>query len=268
MKKHLITFADKNFKQASFRLKIEASKLNYFKNIAVYDPTDLTMELKKTGLLQYKRGYGLWSWKPEIILNEMTLIEENDYIIYLDAGCFVYKHKEWDLLFSLLRHNDMVCFNIDNKIKNWVKKDVLYYFNVCGKRDILNSYLVAGGVLFFKKNKRTLAFLKEWRKIMYDNSNLLLDVPTKEISKENIEFIEHRHDQSILTLLLLKSKDLRVKYIWENFESPAISGQAIYAARSKSMIQDKIKPRVLKYAIRHYLMYPTRKHLSNFKKYF
>lgn len=103
---------------------------------------------------------------------------------------------------------------------------------------------------------------------MYNNINLLLDVAHEEKSNQLNTFIEHRHDQAILSLLLMQSTYIKIKQKWENFEARAIGGQAIYAARSKAKFQRKDNPHILKYLFRHYFMYPYKSCLLNLRKIF
>ncbi len=41
----------------------------------------------KDFILKNKRGYGYWVWKPYLISKILKEINDNDILLYLDAGC-------------------------------------------------------------------------------------------------------------------------------------------------------------------------------------
>ena len=75
--------------------------------------------------------------------------------------------------------------------------------------------------MLLRNNEKTYNFIKLWNNIM-TNYHLIDDTPSK--SPNFKEFKEHRHDQSILSLLL-KLYDINIYFCkdnyddhWENYE--------------------------------------------------
>jgi hypothetical protein len=60
---------------------------------------------------------------------------------------------------------------------------------------------MVGGISFFKKTEKTIRFLTEWYELAC-NYHLIDDSPS--ILKNDPTFCEHRHDQSIFSLLCKK----------------------------------------------------------------
>ena len=57
-----------------------------------YHPIDLT-EIKKRypEHFKIKRGYGLWFWKPFLILKAMEQMADGDYLFYCDSGAVFFE---------------------------------------------------------------------------------------------------------------------------------------------------------------------------------
>ncbi|SDX93024.1 hypothetical protein SAMN05444411_11220 [Lutibacter oricola] len=266
MKRYFVTFSNLNFDIARKRITKEAEELDFFENCFSFGEEILSDELKECGLLKAERGFGYWSWKPDVILKAFETMEENDMLAYVDAGCYLYKDKEWDYLFSKLENHDMVLFNIPNKVINWTKKSVLDFFEVFKNGNLNRKYLVAGGILFLKKNKESINFLKKWKNIMVNYPELLYDVREEEFNEQIKSFREHRHDQSLLTQLAYRETTMKIAYEWENFESKSWLGQAIFAARSNHSSQLKVTQNIFKYTVRHFILYPFMSLMLNNKK--
>ena len=65
--------------------------------------------------------------------------------------------------------------------------------------DIFNSIMHQATFIILIKNNRTTEFIKEWYSIMC-NYHLIDDTPSE--LKNDASFIEHRHDQSVFSLLI------------------------------------------------------------------
>ena len=51
---------------------------------------DISLEFRnkfKDKLIFGSKGFGYWCWKPDIILNILNKINNDDCLLYLDAGC-------------------------------------------------------------------------------------------------------------------------------------------------------------------------------------
>lgn len=246
----LTTYADSNFQHASDRLISEAKSIALFQSCISYSRIDLTNEMLQSPLLEYEKGGGYWSWKPYVVLKTFESMEIGDVLVYVDAGCQLYRHKEWYKFQKILLSFDSIFFNIQAPIERWVKRDVLNYFrerNMFNEKWI-NDNLFAGGVFFIKKTDSNIDLMKLWHSIMFSNHKLLLDVSLDEKIYESSNFIEHRHDQSVLSILLYNFIDkCNVRALPANFEVPSPFGQAIFAARNNTANIIELKSNFLSY---------------------
>ena len=210
LKLNLIFFGNDLFQFQKKRLKNEASQTNWFDNIFIESPEtikDLTYKYKN--IFKYKRGFGYWVWKPYIILRKLEELNDNDILVYLDCGSSIINNEEEkNKYLNILNNKSIITFaNTDHIEIKFQKKRVLKYFNLENDIDFLNSYHIESGCIIIKNNNESREFIKKWFELcIYDNHSLLNDIT----DNENEDFIEHRHDQSLLSIL---SKQSDIVYI-------------------------------------------------------
>jgi hypothetical protein len=203
--KYFLTFGNNDFKNQTIRLNKETQQTGWFDKVVIEDIDTINDLYKehKAFIDSNARGYGYWIWKPYIIYKLLLNINDNDYIFYADAGSSVLPHKYNRLLeyIDILDSTDrpILTFSSQYLEKNFQKLSNLNYFNLSNNIDFLNSYQVESGIVICKKNNFVIDFVKNWLDLcIVDNHKLLID-STKD--NENEHFIEHRHDQSILSML-------------------------------------------------------------------
>ncbi len=202
--KIIITFGTDNlFKNQKTRFKQQAIDIGFFDSVIIEDEKTIKPLLKEHEefIINNKRGYGYWIWKAFIIKNQLEKMNNNDILFYLDCGSSIINNnvERLDNYINTLKDYDVIVFdNPDHKMKKFVKMNVINEFNI--EEDILEQYIIEGGCIILKNTKKTKEFVDEWIKYMIkENYQLvnddLLNLPQYE------EFMEHRHDQSILTIL-------------------------------------------------------------------
>ena len=94
IKLHFITFGggSENYYQAVERLCGQVKSLEIFDSITGYTDKDIKSDevfwnKHKNFIINNKRGYGYWIWKPYLILKKLKEINDNDILLYLDCGC-------------------------------------------------------------------------------------------------------------------------------------------------------------------------------------
>lgn len=228
--KYFISYGDQHFKMSLDRIRKEAENLKIFDKIITYTPADFSDDFKKHPLLKYKRGGGYWVWKAYFVLKTLEEMGEDDILFYADSGCNLFPPRSWEKYFKFLRHKDIVCFKIVRRCGAYTKKNVLEYFTPQLGPYWRHYYQIAATTFFMRKNAFTLDFTKEWFSLFTEDMILDSTEPQHE------GFIEHRHDQSILSGLLYKYED-HAEILTNDFESRR-KGQAILASR----LRDDVSP--------------------------
>jgi hypothetical protein len=207
MKTHLVIFGTENYKNTISSL-LKSSK-DYFTNTHVFGVEDIdeTFRLKNLNILSQGRGAGYWLWKPYFIFKVLSEIDMGDALFYVDAGNIFLNNPSF--LFDKLIDNDIILFDNRDGMndgnpppnKDWTKKDT---FSIMGLDNdhCINSPHVNASYQVYKKTLKTIDFvseLLEWSQ----NENILTDIPN--ITGENYPtFKDHRHDQSVLSLMACK----------------------------------------------------------------
>jgi hypothetical protein len=188
-------------------------------NIIVFDKNDIDSDFlqKNNSILNSTRGGGYWLWKPYIINKTLEKLNDNDILFYLDSKYYFIENFK-NLYFEYMKNNDLLIWkNKPNDIiwymKNWCKMDIIIKYNMYDKIFIENAEDCWGGALIIKKNNNTIKYMKEWLDMccIYEN---ITDSPT-EIENNN-EFIEHRHDQSLLSIIIYKY-NIKMQYFEKKY---------------------------------------------------
>ena len=213
-KVYLITFGVGPFEKSKWRLAKQAEETGWFDKVIVYGESDVK-QFYHAGRKQKHSWHpfsGFCWWKPYIQQMTMDKIENDDIYLYLDAGCSINKNGG-DRFYEYLELCDnspgLICFggsSTDVSENVYTKRDLLKFLD-CDKPEYFNHGQIGGGIYFAKKNELSLSFLSDYKKIC-DIDHLINN--DKSYHEEYPEFLDHRHDQSVLSLLI-KSKYTMLK---------------------------------------------------------
>lgn len=266
MKKVLITYGDKNFEMPKNRFIQNAHAMNIFDEIIAYSDKDLSEELKQSEIINEKRGGGLWSWKPDVILTTLNKMEDGDILVYCDSGCTVYPCNEWNHIWKSLENHDIIAQRIYQRTDKWTRKSIIEYFAETNSKNWTKCYQHMATAIILKATPFTRAFVSEWKDMMISHPEMVKDVTIEEKVNEAECFIENRHDQafySALTYKYLNNPTYKNKILtkWEHIEDyDIICPQAIRATRlrngeSKEPPRTKAKA-ILKRLVKDYIFRP------------
>jgi hypothetical protein len=225
---YFITFGgpNKNFHDAVNRICSEAEQIKIFDKIIGYTEQNLMDDKKfwnKHGnfITNNQRGYGYWFWKSYLTKKTMKEMNDNDILVYADAGCTINSNGKQRLLeyFDIVNNSEFgtLSFSLEHLEKTWTKMDLINELNAYDK---LNTLQLVGGIFILRKCNNTINLIKEWYKLMC-NYHFINDTPS--ILPNDPSFIEHRHDQSCFSLLRKKYgsivlNDETNRHIWHKNE--------------------------------------------------
>ena len=205
-----MTFAD-GIVYKSNRIVSEANESGFFKHVKAYSPDDFYPEFKLKHfdfVKNNKGGYGYCLWKPYFILKSMHELEDNDFLIWSDSGNTInYKgYERMKELYSLLETNDIISFQNGYKELDWNKKDTIQAVldtvnkSECDLDMSIEQYPEqrSSAIIMMKKTSNTMNMIHLWYKLC-SNYHLIDDSPS--ILPNTPNFTEHRHNQSIFSLL-------------------------------------------------------------------
>lgn len=156
---------------------------------------------KNKEILQQKRGSGYWLWKPYFINRAMECCKEGDWVLYSDAGMIYRK--------SIRKYiHELQCLGIEMlsrttkfQERQFTKRDVFIELE-CDVPEYTDTLQRAASVIIMKNTYKTRKIISEWLENA-QNKHLITD--EKCIYGKNYkEFIDHRHDQSLFSIICKK----------------------------------------------------------------
>ncbi len=199
---HLLSFANRNYYPALVRLEKQAKEFNFDSITFITDEIlqkDETFWLKHGNFIKKnERGFGYWIWKSYITLKKLQSLKENDILVYVDAGCELNSRG----LSRFKEYLDMVKdppgilrFELAQNEYCFTKRSLIDFLQI--SQEHYESKQLVGGIFILRKSKDVVELIKKWYQIsqIYD---LLNDTPS---ANNHPEFVEHRHDQSIFSIL-------------------------------------------------------------------
>lgn len=239
MKKVFLTFGDggDNFIAARKRIAREAVETRQFDDVFDCGWEDVSEEMRRSPLRSYKRGCGYWSWKPDLIYSKLQALDDGDVLVYSDSGNVVHRsRRQWRKFFNLFQSHDCVFRRISSCGFHWQRRELHEYFakEIRPERMIRMCFNFEGSVMAFKKTPFSMQLVREWRDFVLEHPEWVRDVEGDEVRYQLPGFVENRHDQSVLTLLVYKylSRDgfnNKIISLWEFhqgwwlFGDPAVS---------------------------------------------
>lgn len=217
---YFVTFGDTKYRKTLDRIRKEALAMDVFKEIFVWNENDLDTEwLQKHApfINNHRRGYGYWIWKPQVIRQALLKIPKGSVLVYADAGCTL-NVKGRSMLVDLCgvakdqSTAGIVALEMSFIESHWTKMDLMRYMNY----DAYNSKQVQAGISFWSNCDNARSFVNEWADICAMNNYHFLD-DSPSIAPNDKAFREHRHDQSIFSLLM-KTRKGRLFPVWPHRE--------------------------------------------------
>lgn len=218
---HFLTFGEGEcYAGYARKLAAQATTVAGFHAARALDKSyvDERFRARNSGLLQAPRGNGYWLWKPYAILRyALEECNEGDVIVYVDS-LFRFQEPqpeqgfaEWvrqklardcpdDLL--LMRHKPEPN-NYDYREREWCKADTYVVLGVADRNDFKDSVQVWAGFVALRRGVRAISLVAEWLAHCQD-PRAVDDSPGVLERREDPELREHRHDQSVLSLLAKK----------------------------------------------------------------
>ena len=207
VKYHFITFATPSHMEFAENNVKSALTIGGFDTATIYTPKDIDIRFKNKNynIFKQSKGYGYWIWKPYFIFKKILEIDENDILCYNDSK-YIWLNNIRELeKISLTNQNIGVFTNKPNGDfhieKQWSKFDA-FALNEENYNTLKNQNQIWAGLTLFRKCFNPIVFIGEWLTYCQDE-RIVTDLPSR-FGPNDTSFIENRHDQTILSLLIKK----------------------------------------------------------------
>jgi len=207
--KILLTFGTTGeYEKRAERLINLMKELDIFDKIILLTEQDLKNDpifwnQHKTFIENNKRGYGYWVWKSYIIKKQLEILNDNDTLLYLDSSIIFRASKDKFIdLFNIVKRDYIIGSYCRVKCLEYVWNKMDLIENLDMNHDAyLNTRQRQAGSIMILNNKKTRELIDNWYTLSCQYH--FID-DTTSIIKNISGFKEHRHDQSIYSLLTKK----------------------------------------------------------------
>jgi hypothetical protein len=199
----LVSFATADFSQA--RLLLEKSARRFGLQTRIYGPDHAVIAALRAAspdVMSARRGAGYWLWKPHIILDAMNTLPEGRPVFYVDVAMTVIADP-WPLIAQAGAH-PVILFGSEDpgSQARWTKRDCFIEMDA-DTPDFWNLSQLMAGFQLYRNGPQARAFLEKLAKALA-NRRAVSDDPNSHGLPNLTGFRDHRHDQSILTILAAK----------------------------------------------------------------
>jgi len=241
-----ISYASRHFNNRYEIINKLGNESKLFNNFKCFNEQDIDNEFKEKykEIWNTNRGGGYWIWKPFIISKILDKINDNDIIVYIDSGCNINitpdsksRFKEYIDMVNNSK-SGLLRFQLTHQEKKYTNKKTTEYFtnkfenkfenNKSKINEYLESCQLVGGIQIIRKTQFTIDFFNKVLEILNDDMYLFSD-------KYTLQNEQHRHDQSIMSLLYkFMEGDLILDdetYFEEGFNSEKAKKYPFWASR-------------------------------------
>jgi glycosyltransferase involved in cell wall biosynthesis len=198
------TFGTDEYATSKILLRHTALHDGHVDAVVACGPENVSPFFDRHPLLQKSaRGYGWWSWKPQIILAVLDMAADGDVVIWCDAAMtFVSSVDPYVKALRETSSSGILLFRLgewetkDHRIRTWCRWRVIEDLGV--DQSIIDMPMVNGAIQMYRKTPDTMDFVRKYAGLCA-NANLIADAPMDE--PQDAAYKDHRHDQAILSVL-------------------------------------------------------------------
>jgi hypothetical protein len=203
MKKYLINYAHLRYYESQKKNTASGMEVGGFDRAISYKIHDLDDAFRKRNhdILQQKRGAGYWLWKPYIVCKALGNTDLGDWLFYCDSGAHFLRSIDVLIRHCEERDGDLLLFHHGRTLtqQKWTKRDCFHYMGA-DFPEMLNLPQLNAAFLLCRKTDFTVHFFNQWLHHCQD-ARILTDAPNVCGLENYPGFVDHRHDQSVLSLL-------------------------------------------------------------------
>jgi hypothetical protein len=180
-------------------MKEEAEHKGFQMSLRCYTPTDMDADFytRNHDILSQPRGFGYWIWKPYFIRKALAEAVEGGIVIYSDVCS---KACDIRMLYDTAMTYDIAGIQLQNTQVRWTKADAFVLMKAEDQLSDQRLLQRAATILAFKNCERVRRFVDQWLTYCED-ARIVTDQPNEMGVPNHTDFTEHRHDQSVFSIL-------------------------------------------------------------------
>lgn len=231
-----VSYGNKRYRYSKKRIKQEALSCTWFDKIEIFSPKMLSLDFRHqfSSILSEKRGGGYWIWKLDVLEQAFSAGNDGDIIVYCDAGCHINESgkKRFKEYIDILQGSEhgMLSFQMGHIEQTYTTEECFQALEIQANSWIRTTGQICATILVAKRCDHTALILSEFHKL--PAANLLIITDYYNHAQDSF-FIDHRHDQSILSVLRKKYGSALIKdeTYFRNFGCPESLNSPFWATR-------------------------------------
>jgi len=202
--KILLNYADGKFLESQFKNSQSglAAGFNvvYQMNRSEISPVFIEQNQE---IMSQKRGAGYWLWKPYFIHSILFNMTKDDVLFYADSGSVFVRRMDGIFKAVMDDPKGIVGFTLagGHLEKHYTKRDLFIHMDM-NKPEYTDTPQRMASFMCFRRTPESVAIAWEYLKLSC-TPHLVMDAPNADGWIEP-GFVDHRHDQSIWSLLTKK----------------------------------------------------------------
>lgn len=212
---HLVTYATPQFRHRQWFLGLSARANHVVDNVTSWTPSRLMEQgfgQRAPEIELTSRGSGFWAWKPFIIEWHLNRVRDGDIVFYCDVG----RHNGFKLLESSI--NSLIGWMDQNKqdmlpgllipwkgpMSMWTKRNA-FVLTGMDSSEAHQATPIQASFSIWRASGASRDMIGQWMN-WCAQPQLINDERGDPGFPELQDFVDHRHDQSLLTLCCLNKK--------------------------------------------------------------
>ena len=222
--KVLINYADEKYRPTQKTNTWTGYHIAKFDKVFSFGPEDVDEDFRKANseIFAEKRGNGLWLWKPYFIQRVMNQCQDGDIVFYCDSGAFFVRNLK--PIEDILQVSPIFVCDCP-LIESCFTKPSCFSKMHCEGEEYTNTNQMIATYLVLRCCNQSRMFVNEWIQLCQDKELMWPEKNGKRSNANPLDFVAHREDQSILSLLCKKygiapHRDLsqRGKEVWTYYD--------------------------------------------------
>jgi hypothetical protein len=199
-RKVLINFATLKFYEAQQRNAETALTVGGFDKVICYSRKDIDREFRSRNrsILRARIGAGYWLWKPYFIKRTLAMLNEGDFLFYCDAGSHFIDRIDPLIEVAARAQQPVIPFELIHPEKYYTRRDAFILMG-CDTARFSETRQRLASFILMRKSPFAETFVDEFLTLAQD-ARLITNAPGR-LGPESPDFVAHRNDQSIFSLL-------------------------------------------------------------------
>jgi hypothetical protein len=200
----LLNYSNWLFQDSQAKNSATGREIGGFDRVLAYGPQDIDRHFaaRNRHILRQRRGGGYWLWKPYFIYRTLVELSEGDFLFYCDAGAHFVASIHPLLELCERASQDVIPFELRFRESDWTKRDAFVLLG-CDTPQFTDTPQRLASFSLWKKSASSLLLARQWLELAQDE-RVLTDKPNLCGLPNYPGFQEHRHDQSLFSLLTKK----------------------------------------------------------------